>query len=282
MQFFRKLFTRSKKTSNRSRSFRPHVETFEAREVPHGGPLFGAHASALGDPALLGAAVAGTGTCHGDGQTQTLTATLSGATGTSGSVTFTSDAATGANSLAVQVSGLNANTAYTVLSGSTTLGTITTDNSGAGTLSVSNVSPAPAAGAAIAVMDPNGATVLSGTLAASSTSTDTGTHLKATLTGATGTSGSAHFHATATAGQNSLSVRVSGLAANATYTVQVGGTTVGTITTDANGRGRLSVSNLTTTVAAGSVVTVLDAQNATVLQGTFAAVTASHAARHHH
>jgi hypothetical protein len=99
------------------------------------------------------------------------------------------------------------------------------------------------------------------------------TRLSATLTGATGMSGSAHYHADTTTGTNRLSLHVSGLAASQTFTVQIDGTTVGTLTTDANGAGRASFSNLTATVSAGSLLTVLDPSGATVLTGTFATST---------
>jgi hypothetical protein len=52
--------------------------------------------------------------------------------------------------------------------------------------------------------------------------------------------------------------------------VQIGGTTVGQISTDADGDARLSSSNLSTTVTSGSVLTVLNSSGTTVLQGTFA------------
>jgi hypothetical protein len=111
-------------------------------------------------------------------------------------------------------------------------------------------------------------TVLSGTFATGGC--HHGQDLSASLTGTTG-SGSARF----STGQNSLKVSVSGLTAGATYTVQAGdgttNTTVGQITTDANGSGKLSVSNLTATIAAGTILTVLDANGTTVLTGTFAA-----------
>jgi hypothetical protein len=93
--------------------------------------------------------------------------------------------------------------------------------------------------------------------------------LFAALTGATGTAGHARYHADATAGTNSLSLSVSGLAASSTFTVQIDGTTVGQITTDANGAGKVTLSNLTTAVAAGTVISVLDSTGATVLSGTF-------------
>jgi hypothetical protein len=52
--------------------------------------------------------------------------------------------------------------------------------------------------------------------------------------------------------------------------VQIGGTTVGPISTDADGDGRLSSSNLSLTVSSGSVLTVLNSSGMIVLQGTFA------------
>jgi hypothetical protein len=289
LEFLRKLFAGTRRAGDRRGSVRPMLETFEARDLPSAGGLFAtSHHLAAPSQAHFGAAVAGASAnqsqtpdaCGADRQTQTLTATLSGASGTSGSATFTSNTATGDNSLHVQVSGLNPNATYSVMSGTTALGTITTDANGAGKLSANNLSPALTAGAALTVLDSQNATVLSGTLAVASGHTDMA--LSASLTGATGTAGTAHFHADATTGQNSFRLRVSGLAANATYDVQVDGTTVGQITTDANGRGRLTLSNLSTTITAGSVVTVLDAQGMTILQGTFAADASSQGSRHHH
>jgi hypothetical protein len=56
----------------------------------------------------------------------------------------------------------------------------------------------------------------------------------------------------------------------------VDGTTVGQLTTNSSGAGTLSASDLTQTIAASSVVTVLDSTGATVLQGTFATASGSH------
>ena len=77
-------------------------------------------------------------------------------------------------------------------------------------------------------------TALSGTLASATGTSNT--NLKASLTGATGTSGLAHFFASATTGDNEFRLAVSGLTASSTYTVQVDGTTVGQLTTDTSGR----------------------------------------------
>jgi hypothetical protein len=92
--------------------------------------------------------------------------------------------------------------------------------------------------------------------------------LTASLTGATGVSGTATFTPGATSGTNTFALTATGLTASTTYTVEIGSTSIGTFTTDATGAGTLSASNLTTTVAPGSVVTVQDPSGATVLQGT--------------
>lgn len=273
MDFLRRLFSRPKKTSSRGEPVRLRLEQFEARDLPNGSPLFaGLQQFAFGNPARFGPSIAGLSDplCQGQGtgQTQTLVASLTGASGTSGTATFRSNSTTGDNSLTVQVSGLAADSTFTVTSGTTTLGTINTDANGRGYFSVSNVSPALTSGAAITVLNSSSATVLSGTLATFTPASIT--HLSASLSGATGTSGTAHFEANTALGDNSLSVRVSGLTADSTYTVQVGGTTVGQVNTDADGDGWLAMSNVSPTVASGTVLTVLDSTGTTVLQGTFA------------
>jgi hypothetical protein len=272
MELFRKLFAGAKKAGSGGRTFRPVLESLESRDVPSFGPWFGAaHELALANLSRAGSALAGpTGGHHGgdsDSQAQTLSATLTGTSGASGNVSFSSNSASGQNHRRVSVSGLTADTAYTVSSGTTTLGTITTDANGNGKLSVRNVSPALTSGSDVTVTDPSGATVLSGTLAANSR--QAGTSLIATLGGTGGGDGIAFAHTSGTSGQNSLRLFLLGLTPSSTYTVQLDGTTVGTVTTDANGLGQLSLSNLSTPPAAGSVLSVLDSTGATVLQGSF-------------
>jgi hypothetical protein len=267
------------------------LETFESRDLPNASPFFAAMPQLpLGDPEQFGRMSPGFerpfglggpfgfgglfGQGLGQGQTQVLAAALTGATGTSGTALFFSNSTTGDNSLSVRVSGLAASSTFTVTSGTTTLGTFNTDANGRGFLTVSNVSPALSSGATINVQDSSGATVLSGTLG--SPSALNGTHLIASLTGATGTSGTARFDSNPFSGENILSLRVSGLTAGTTYSVQVNGTTVGQFSTDANGRGRLSESVLSSTAASGSTITVLDPSGTTVLNGTFAADTRDH------
>jgi hypothetical protein len=272
MELFKRLFARTRKVRNAGQSFRPVLESLEARDVPSGGHWFGGgHEQALFNRAQVGPSFAGaTGDHHDYGDRSeagfgapTLADSLTGASGTSGTAAFSANAVTGNNSLRLHASGLTADTTYTVSSGTTTLGTFTTDANGQGKLSVSNVTQALTAGAPITVTDPGGAPVLSGTLAA--------THLVATLGGGSGGDGIAFYRANVATGTNSLLVGLFGLSAGSTYTVQLDGSTVGTVTTDANGRGHLSLTNLSTPPAAGSVLTVLDSSGAPVLQGSFTA-----------
>jgi hypothetical protein len=270
LEFIRKLFRPANKATHRRRPIRLTLEAFESRDLLNASPLYaGFHMPSMSDHSQSASVHAGSSDssrgCHDNNQSQTLTASLTGATGTSGTATLKSDTSSGDNSLVVQVSGLAASSTFTVTSGTTTLGTITTDANGSGKLSVTNLSPTLAAGADITVVDANEATVLTGTLA----DPNAKTHLSASLTGATGTSGKAHFHSNAETGDNRLGVHVFSLTADATYDVQVDGTTVGQITTDDHGSGALSLSNVSMTIAANSVVTVLDSQGTTVLQGTF-------------
>src|SRR5262249_35106461 len=112
-----------------------------------------------------------------------------------------------------------------------------------------------------------------------------GTHLVATLTGTTG-SGTAHYHVDVTATNNALKVKVTGLTANTTYDVLLDDVNVGSLTTDANGAGTVTLTNLTNTVTAGTstlslTVTTTDpttgaTTTATVLSGTFATAPAHH------
>jgi hypothetical protein len=67
-----------------------------------------------------------------------------------------------------------------------------------------------------------------------------------------------------------LRVRIHGAAANTTYDVSIDGTTVGQITTNGRGSGRLFVSP-TAAIVAGSTISILDsAAGTTLLSGTFA------------
>jgi hypothetical protein len=283
VSFFRNLFGQqktSRKPAAKTRSVRLSVEGLEARDTPSHGFGLGAVRPDFGvffGPARFGPAFTDWG---GTSSTSTLTAALTGASGTSGSVTFTTNTAAGTNSLRVRVTGLAANTTYTVLSGTTSLGTITTDANGAGSLSATNISATLTSGAAITVADPSNATVLSGALSSSTAGVRfgcggggeaSGSALTATLTGATGTSGTVTFGVNPNTGTNRLTVHVAGLTASTTYTVTSGTATLGTITTNANGSGTLSVNDTTASLATASTLTVTDPTSQTVLSGTLAA-----------
>jgi hypothetical protein len=303
-QLFKKFFGTKRKAGRRALRTRLVLEAFEARDLPSAGPgMFAAHGFFLGARSHAEAAAA-SGNCddgshgsQGTNNTQVLTATLTGATGTAGHFTFVSSTTnTGLNTLTLTVSGLTANHTFTIQVGGTTVGTVATNANGRGTASLSNLSStltaAITSGAAVTVLDTSttpSTTVLQGTLATGSSGHEhhAGRRLTAHLTSptsATGVAGFASFSTTTPSGQNLLRVSVAGLAAG-TYTVQVGGTTVGTtLTVDANGRGHLSVNNITVPVTAGTTtVTVLDSTGAPVLQGTLAVgSSADDGAGHHH
>jgi phage protein U len=263
---FQKLFKKNSPAPAR-RQARPRLESLESRNLLNAGPILSA-TSFLGGAAHVGSCSGGTGSSPSSSST-VLTATLTGATGTAGTATFTSSTTAGTNSLGLKVSGLAASTSFSVMAGTTMVGTITTDAKGNGSLKLSSLAATIAAGTALTLVDPGSATVLTGTFA-TATPCQPGSGLSAPLTGATGTSGNLHFLTSATAGQNAIDVQVKGLAASSTFTVNVGTTTVGSIATDANGKGQLKLTGLSTTAAAGTAVTILDSTGATVLSGTLA------------
>jgi hypothetical protein len=74
---------------------------------------------------------------------------------------------TGSNSLQVGLFGVSANSTYAVQLDGTTAGTVTTNASGSGHLSVSDLSTPPQAGSTLTVLDSTGATIPQGSFAAS-------------------------------------------------------------------------------------------------------------------
>jgi hypothetical protein len=196
LEFFRKLFRPTPKKAIRRRPVRLVLEAYEPRELMSASPLCaGMPVPSMSDHSQSISTPAGSSDsshqCQDNSQNQTLTATLAGATGTSGSAAFKSNTTSGDNSLQVLVSGLVASSTFTVMSGTTTLGTITTDSSGSGTLSVSDLSPALASGAVITVVDANQNTVLTGTLADASQGT---TVLQGTSSTQSASHGGKHHH----------------------------------------------------------------------------------------
>ncbi len=250
----------------------------------------------------------------GDGSETVLTASLtdpnSSATGT---VTYTTGSHCGQSEteLTVSVTGAADNTSLDISIGGTVVGTLMTDSTGAGKLVLSsdpsgteqslpsNFPTSIAAGTAVTVGSLNGtfaaptSTGGSDDGGSSGCSHSVGTRFSASLTDATGATGTATvttktYNSTTT---TKLTVSVTGATASSPLDVVIDGTTVGTLTTDSTGAGTLTLSSNPTgteqplpsnfpTVSAGSTITVGS------LSGTFATSTTSVSARfahaHHH
>jgi len=213
-----------------------------------------------------------------------LTATLSDPNNTAatGSISLQTGLVQGVNqtTFAVNVNGATANSTLNVNVGGTTVGTLTTDANGAGSLVLSsnptgteqalptNFPTSIAGGTTVSVG------TLSGTLATQFNNGHGLLHqnLTANLTDSTSTSaaGTIAYNTSLVHGipQTTFSANVTGAAANGTLNVVVGSTTVGTITTDATGAGSLMLSsnptgtqqllptNFPTSIAAGTNVSV--------------------------
>ncbi len=219
-----------------------------------------------------------------------LTDSSGSGTGTATYSTSTVDGTT-VTSFNVSITGATSDTTLDVAIGGTVVGQITTDSSGAGTLSLSsnptssqqalpsNFPTTVAAGTAVTVG------TLSGTLA---TSTDMSggcggegdggglsdvTRLTAQLTDSSSTATGKVSYTTGTAADGTtvtrFKVTVTGATASTTLDVAVGGTVVGQITTDSSGDGSLILSsnpkdsneqslptNFPTTITSGTAVTV--------------------------
>jgi hypothetical protein len=294
-------------------------ERLEDRNMLSGHPV-----AAMFSPATFGfgfrareAASFSVGALHspsvaGSGAETVLTASLtspnSSATAT---VTYTTGSHCGQSEteLTVSVTGTAANSSLDVAIGGIDVGTLTTDSTGASKLVLSsnpsgteqslpsNFPTSIAAGTAITVGS------LSGTFAAptstggsddggsSGCSHTHGTRFSASLTDATGATGTATvttktYDGTAT---TKFTVSVTGAAASSPLDVVIDGTTVGTLTTDSTGAGTLTLSSNPTgaeqplpsnfpAISAGSTITV------GTLSGTFATSSTSVSARfaHHH
>src|SRR5262249_22364639 len=139
LHFFKKLFARTSKPSPQVRQAKLGLEGLEARDVPSAGPLLmqAGHAFAFGHAAgaVFGANSNGGGFL-GDSVTK-LFATLSGSSGATGHAEFrssSSDAST--NSLTVRASGLAASSTFDVQVDGTTVGQLSTDANGKGSLTL--------------------------------------------------------------------------------------------------------------------------------------------------
>jgi hypothetical protein len=208
----------------------------------------------------------GGGDHGGQGAGTSLQAALTNASGATGKAEFNS----GDGDLEVRVQGAAASTTLNVLIDGNQVGTITTDASGNGKLQLPKSGLTVNSGSTIAVGD------LTGSFAApTNTGGDndddngddhhggegSGTSLQAALTNASGATGKAEF----SSADGDLEVRVQGAAASTTLNVLIDGNQVGTITTDANGDGKMELSQSGLTVNSGSTIAVGD------LTGTFAA-----------
>jgi hypothetical protein len=172
----------------------------------------------------------------------------------------------------VTVKGATANSTLNVSVGGVVVGQIATDANGAGSLALAShpsgtqqVLPSnfPTTISPDAVV---GVGTLSGTLA--STHLNHKLSLTAQLTDSSGKDvGHAVFKSNTESGKTDLTVSVRGMAANSTLDVTIGGTVVGQITTNGRGAGRVRVNNLSTTVDAGSTISV------GTLSGTFSTKT---------
>jgi hypothetical protein len=255
LRFLARLFGGKPVTVTRPRpgrpQVRPGVEELTPRVLLNAGPLHMAAAPLSHGPSAAtmagGCAGAGHGPDHGLPGAN-LAADLTNASGGTGTALVNS----AAGALQVQVRGAAAGSTLSVAVDGTTVGSITTDASGNGQGKFTGVTAQ--AGSTIAVGD------LQGTLAQFKFS--------ATLSGtATGVSGTAFYDSL----KNQLHVAVSGAAANTTYNVTVGGTVVGQLTTNASGKGHVTLTPSNVTIQAGTSIAIGDTLgNAAILQGTFA------------
>lgn len=177
-------------------------------------------------------------------------AQLSNAAGATGKAEFS----TSASEFEVEIKGALANTSLDVIVDGKTVGTITTDASGAGQLEIHQATFTVSAASTITIGD------LSGQFAM-----NVENDLNAPLAP---TSGSAVGKGEFSADEMALEVHVSGANPQTTYAVTIDGNFVGNITTDANGKGEFHFSAATLTVHQGSTITIGDPTNP-ILSGTF-------------
>jgi trimeric autotransporter adhesin len=299
--------------NRRTRSFyfkTGRCERLEDRNMLSGHPI-----AAMFSPATLGfgfraraAANFSVGTLQssataGYGAGTVLTAALTDSTsGATGTVTYSTGSHCGnaETELTISVTGAADNTSLDISIGGTVVGTLMTDSTGAGKLVLSsdpsgteqslpsNFPTSIAAGTAVTVGS------LGGTFAAptsnggsddggsSGCSHSVGTRFSASLTDATGATGTATvttktYNGTTT---TKFTVSVTGAADSSPLDVVIDGTTVGTLMTDSTGAGTLALSSNPTgieqplpsnfpTVSSGSTITVGS------LSGTFATSTTS-------
>lgn len=197
--------------------------------------------------------MSGTLAVPGASQGTLLSASLTDATNSSasGTVTYQSSTVNGTSQtmLTVVISGETADTTYNVSIGGTVVGQVTTNSSGAGSLVLSSnpkglEQPLPSdfpssvtSGAAVTVGPLSGAFAVS---------TQTAPTVYTAQLGTSGSETAMVVYETGTVrgvSETFFSVSLKGAAADTTVNVSIGGTVVGTITTNANGYGSLVLSS---------------------------------------
>jgi hypothetical protein len=194
-----------------------------------------------------------------------LHANLTGDSGAQGCAQFNGDNQT----LHVQVEFATPNTSYDVSIDGTKVGQINTDADGLGALETTVGNLTVSAGSKLVIGDA-ASPLLTGTFVAPGDDGggrgSTGdTVYDGQLSNSAGATGSAEFDATT----GTLSVAIAGAAASTSLDVSIDGTSVGSIATDANGAGQLSVPSFSAVaIKDGSAITVGD-PNGDALSGTF-------------
>lgn len=258
LKFFAAMF--GDRGSRRARVAHPRpvrlgLEALSSRILPSAG-CSGAAAGAstqAARAAMFSSATAGASdtTEHGGhecgAEHASLSASLSNSSGATGTATFSESNGV----LKVSVTGATASTSLAVSVDGTQVGSVTTDASGNGQAKLTGVTASA------------GSTVLVGDL----TGAFAQVKLSAALTGSTSATGTASF-STLT---GKLKVSATGLTAGTTYDVAIDGATVGQITANSAGRGKLHVTPTGIAIAAGSMVTFIATGDTTaILTGMFA------------
>lgn len=183
------------------------------------------------------------------GAEATYSASLTNSSGATGTASYYLDS----NTLKIQVKGAAASTSLDVQLDGVSIGTLTTDASGNGKLTLTDLTAVVNANSAITVGD------IAGTFAQ--------VKYSAALTGSTSTlTGQTGYNAL----KHSLNVYFTGGTAKTVYNVLIDGTSVGTLTTNQSGAGRFHLDLSTLDIKAGTVISITDSNNNTILQGTFA------------
>lgn len=186
------------------------------------------------------------GHCGGEAA---FTATISNSTGATGTASYF----TNTNSLKVKVTGATASTTLDVQMDGKSIGSVSTDASGNGTVTVKSLTSAVTATSTLTVGD------LTGTF--------TQNNFSANLSGASASvTGQAGYESL----EHSLKVHFTGGTAKTTYNVLIDGTSVGILTTNQSGAGRFHLDLATLVIKSGTLLAITDSSNVTVLQGTFA------------